>query len=100
MVTDKENLETMRFDLQKILDGPNFSNKNFYILSALADLSNILSTAISKCGDKNSSDNKPFSTKFPNNQVPSIQYESKTKLKSYVRKIDYFLSYTKYHFKL
>lgn len=91
---DAENIQTMRSDVQNILDGPNFSNKTFYILASLSDLLNLVNDAISK-PNQGHANSKPFGSKFPNDHFPDINYEPKSKLKKYVRKIDYFLSYTK-----
>lgn len=40
--TDSENFALMRDDLEKILNGPNSQEKNFYVLCALTDFKNLL----------------------------------------------------------
>ncbi|XP_060533287.1 zinc finger HIT domain-containing protein 2 isoform X2 [Cylas formicarius] len=94
IMTDSENLDLMREDLKKILAGPNSMEKKFYILCALSDLQNLFQNALRPRPDENGR-TSGFNRQFPNNHFPNVQLESKNKLKNHLKKVDYFLSYSK-----
>lgn len=80
----------MRADLDKILKGPEKSNRKFYILVALSDLTQLFKTAC-KTEQKPKAQTE-FSKQFPESGVALIE---KGKIKSCLKKLDYFLSFTK-----
>lgn len=78
----------MREDLNKILKGPDRTAKNFYIMSALSDLRKLMRIAC-----KTSETPKTqFSKQFPESTVAPIEKE---KIKNCIKKLDYYLSFTK-----
>lgn len=85
----------MRDDITKILKGPSAQEKKMYVLCALTDLQNLLKQAQQK--PKNLKQNEPggFSKQFPNEFFPHVQHESVDNVKKYLKKTEYFLSYTK-----
>lgn len=85
----------MKEDVNRLLKGPNPTYPNFYILCALSDLNSLLSKASSPVHESNGN----FAKKYPNEHFPSIQLESPTKIKNHTKKIEYFLSYVKDHYK-
>ncbi|XP_044261411.1 zinc finger HIT domain-containing protein 2 [Tribolium madens] len=91
IVADGENFKLLRDDLSKILEGPNETERNFYVLCALSDLHQLLNSAGVKKTEKKSS----FSKSFPNDCFPEVKLESKNKIKTCLRKIDYLLSFAK-----
>lgn len=92
ILADAENISAMREDVQSLLTGPEIDNNKYYILCALSDVHNLMSKAL-ECGeDKKETD---FSKKFPSPHFPSVSEETKDKIKLYMKKIEYFLSYTK-----
>lgn len=74
-------------DLELILRG---SGDNFFILSSLSDLHNLLTSSL----NKKDSDGK-FSKNFPNKHFPKIKLDSRNKIKNSLRKVEYLLSYAK-----
>lgn len=92
IITDSENLDLMRDDLAKILKGPNLQEKNFYVLCVLTDFQNLLKLCQKP---KEQTASGEFSKQFPNDRFPQVQYETKEKIKKYLKKTDYFLSYAK-----
>lgn len=93
IITDSENLDLMRDDIAKILKGPNPQEKSFYVLCALTDFQ----TLLRECQKPKEQQNEAgaFSKQFPNDRFPQVQYETKEKIKKYLKKCDYFLSYAK-----
>ncbi|XP_018577083.1 zinc finger HIT domain-containing protein 2 [Anoplophora glabripennis] len=92
IVTDKDNFETMRDDLHKILRGPSKCENTFYLICALCDVRNLLTQSLKPSqGNKTSN----FSKKFSKEQLPSTKLET-TDIKKWRRKLDYYLSYTKF----
>lgn len=83
----------MKEDLDRILQGPEKNNRKYYILCALSDLHNLLRTVLK--GDDSRQESN-FSKHFPDPHFPSVALESKAKIKCYMKKLEYFLSYTKY----
>ncbi|KAH1011403.1 zinc finger HIT domain-containing protein 2 [Dendroctonus ponderosae] len=92
IVTDAENLDLMKDDIAKILKGPNPQESSFYVLCALSDFQNLLKEC-RKPKEQNSTGG--FSAQFLSDQFPQIQYETKDKIKKYLKKTDYFLSFAK-----
>ncbi|RZC36976.1 MTP18 domain containing protein [Asbolus verrucosus] len=90
IVADTENFKTLREDLDKIVKGPELCEKKFYILCALSDLYKLLNSALTKKEQKSS-----FSKVFPNDHFPEVKLESKNKIKSCIRKVEYLLSFAK-----
>lgn len=100
----------MRDDIAKLLKGPSAQEKNFYVLCALTDFQNLLKQC-QKPKEQNASGGKRislnvkiclnnnslsgFSKQFPNDQFPQVQHETKEKIKKYLKKTDYFLSFAK-----
>lgn len=87
-MADAENLSTMQEDLDKILKGPEKNERKYYILCALSDLVKLLRAA-SKAKE---TPKTQFSKQFPE---PSVALLSKEKIKNCLRKLDYYLSFTK-----
>lgn len=79
----------MREDLDMLLKGPNPNEQNFYILCALSDINFLLN----KSSKPSSENNGHFANKFPDEHFPTVQLESPSKIKTYCRKIEYYLSY-------
>nr|CAI5827329.1 unnamed protein product [Callosobruchus analis] len=95
IVCDSENLHVMREDLDRILRGPNKFDRNYYVLSALSDLRELMKKAMDPSTDTAGA----FSKIFPNNHFPSVKRETPENIaKNYIRKVDYYLSYSKYKF--
>ncbi|XP_030749077.1 zinc finger HIT domain-containing protein 2 [Sitophilus oryzae] len=92
--TDSENLDLMRDDVSKILQGPNTQEKNYYVLCALTDLENLLKEAQAPKNTQ-SGEKGAFSKQFPNDMFPQVQHEKKENIKKYLRKVEYFQSYAK-----
>ncbi|XP_066257663.1 zinc finger HIT domain-containing protein 2 [Euwallacea similis] len=92
IITDSENLDLMREDVGKILKGPNSEEKSFYVLCALTDFQNLLRECQKP---KEQNPTGAFSKQFPNEHFPQLQYETKEKIKKYLKKSDYFLSFAK-----
>lgn len=78
----------MRKDLDTILKGPEKSEKKYYILAALSDLKQLLKTE-QKIKSQTQSD---FSKQFPESEIALV---NKQKIKNCLRKLDYYLSFTK-----
>lgn len=88
ILADAENLNAMREDLNKILKGPQKTERKFYIMCALSDLTKLLRTAC-----KTETTNKTqFAKQFPE---PTVALIEKEKIKSCLKKLDYYLSFTK-----
>lgn len=83
----------MREDLHKILQGPEKENRKFYILAALSDLHDLLQESLQD--DNKAEEKTSFTKNFPNPHFPSVALENKNKIKAYVKKVEYFLSYTR-----
>lgn len=81
----------MREDLNKILQGPKPTDNKFYILCALSDIHRLFNKALLPVDSSNNGD---FHKKFPNDHFPAVQLESLDAVKSHIKKIDYYLSYT------
>ncbi|KAJ8957976.1 hypothetical protein NQ318_001977 [Aromia moschata] len=92
ILTDAENIQVMREDIRKILMGPNDSENKFYILSALSDLRNLLEESLKPEQEANTAS---FNKRFPNDHFPAVKFETPDKTRNYIKKIDYYLSYTK-----
>ncbi|KAJ3650614.1 hypothetical protein Zmor_016702 [Zophobas morio] len=92
IVADSENFKLLRDDLDKILKGPGTSEPNFYTLCALSDLHTLLSSSLINKDHKTS-----FSKNFPNDHFPEVKLESKNKIKSCLKKVEYLLSFAKDH---
>lgn len=101
----------MRDDLKKILEGPNSQENNFYVLCALTDFKNLLKEC-QKPKQHNTTGGggkiwlapffihlinflTAFSKQFPGYNFPQVQHETKEKIKKYLKRTDYFLSYAK-----
>lgn len=83
----------MREDLDKVLKGPETSNRKYYIFVALSDLMRLFRAAI-----KN--EKKPeneFSKQFPETGVVLVD---KSKIKNCLKKLDYYLAFTKDYLEL
>ncbi|XP_056636801.1 zinc finger HIT domain-containing protein 2 [Diorhabda sublineata] len=93
IVSDSENIQTMRQDINNILNGPKKSDATFYILCALSDLKNLLVKSLQT--SENDETTGGFSKQFTNDHFPSVKLEEPDKVKHHVKKIDYFLSYAK-----
>lgn len=96
IISDTENTQTMREDLEKILKGPNKAENKFYILCALSDVHNLLKASLKPA--KNGESSGGFSKQFPNEHFPSVKLEETPRIKNHLKKVDYFLSYAKDHF--
>ncbi|VEN43144.1 unnamed protein product [Callosobruchus maculatus] len=95
IVCDTENLQVMREDLDRILGGPNKFDRNYYVLSALSHLRELMKKAMEPSTDTAGA----FSKIFPNNHFPSVKRETPENIaKNYIKKVQYYLSYTKYKF--
>lgn len=79
----------MREDLDKVLIGPDKAERKYYVTCALSDLWKLMQSA---CKTKETKGHSEFSKHFPDPVVSTI---GKEKIKASMRKIDYFLSYTK-----
>lgn len=97
ILADSENISTMREDLHKILQGPEKENRKFYIFAALSDLHDLLQESLK---DDKEEEKTSFSKNFPNPHFPSVALENKNKIKVYLKKVEYFLSYTRDHLQL
>lgn len=82
----------MKEDLDRILQGPEKSNRKYYISCALSDLWDLLNVALK---DDKSKQESNFSKHFPDSCFPSVGLVPKNSIKVYMKKIEYFLSYTK-----
>lgn len=85
----------MREDLDKILKGPEKTNRKFYIFSALSDLTRLFKAACKK--EQQTSAQSEFSRQFPESEVAVVEKE---KIKNCTKKLDYYLSFTKDYLKL
>ncbi|KAF5286586.1 hypothetical protein FQA39_LY16269 [Lamprigera yunnana] len=88
ITVDAENVNTMKEDVSMILDDSNVMRKH-YILSALSDIHKLLLTILNNNvrNGNNLFQNGPF-------------YKvTKTDVKVYLKKIEYFLSFTLYFYK-
>ncbi|CAH0549116.1 unnamed protein product [Brassicogethes aeneus] len=92
IVTDEENINIMKEDVKNIFEGPNLTTPGFYVLSALSDLYNLIEAAINP---KDNTKETEFSKKFPNDHFPNVKIESNEKMGVYLKKIEYFLSYSR-----
>nr|CAH7714114.1 unnamed protein product [Callosobruchus chinensis] len=96
IVCDSENLQGMREDLDLILRGPNKFDRNYYVLSALSDLHELMKKALEPSTE---TDDGAFSKIFPNSHFPSVKRETPENIaKNYIKKVEYYLSYSKYKF--
>lgn len=85
----------MREDLDKVLKGPEKTERKFYIFAALSDLTRLFKAACKK--EQQTNTQNEFSRQFPESEVAVVEKE---KIKSCLRKLDYYLSFTKDHLKL
>ncbi|KAJ8983190.1 hypothetical protein NQ317_005833 [Molorchus minor] len=92
ILTDAENIQTMRDDLHKILQGPNDLENKLYIMYALSDMHHLFEESLKPINDTATS---TFEAKFSNNHFPAVELEPSDKIKKYIKKIEYYLSYTK-----
>ncbi|XP_023013558.2 zinc finger HIT domain-containing protein 2 [Leptinotarsa decemlineata] len=92
IVSDSENILTMRDDLEKIINGPKKSDSKYYLLCALSDILHLLEKAVKPTEASNS---KVFTKQFPNDHFPDVKLEDAKSIKSHSKKIEYFLSYAK-----
>ncbi|KAG5893097.1 hypothetical protein JTB14_024298 [Gonioctena quinquepunctata] len=92
IVSDSENILTMREDLEKILKGPKKSDSKFYIICALSDFVHLLEKAILPNEEGSS---KGFSKQFPNDHFPAVKLEDSKQLKNHQKKIEFFLSFAR-----
>lgn len=91
ITTDEDNFRAMRDDLQMVLRGPTKCENKFYLICALSDIRNLLTQLLKPSQDNKNSN---FSKKFSNEHLPTKIEPAD--VKKYRRKIDYYLSYTKY----
>ncbi|XP_050316207.1 zinc finger HIT domain-containing protein 2 isoform X2 [Anthonomus grandis grandis] len=87
IITDSENLDLIKEDLNRILNGPTPQEKNKYVLCALTDFQNLL-----KACENHKED---FAKHFPNHYFPQVQYENKDNIRKYIKKTDYLLAFAK-----
>lgn len=80
----------MHQDLDKILKGPEKTNKKFYIFAALSDLIRLFKAACKK--EQQTETQSEFSRQFPESKVAFVE---KAEIKSCTKKLDYYLSFTK-----
>ncbi|CAG9861437.1 unnamed protein product [Phyllotreta striolata] len=97
IMSDNENIQTMREDIEKILKGPGKSDPKYYVLCALSDVKNLLKTS-AEAPPKSGETSGAFSKQFPNEHFPSVKFMEPQQIKSCVKKMDFFLSYTKEYF--
>lgn len=83
----------MREDLACVLRGPKKTDKLYYVLCALSDLYRLIEKAMCEPDAK-----KTFDKKFPGDVFPTVELVKKKKLKTLLKRIDYYLSYAKYKF--
>nr|XP_022906304.1 zinc finger HIT domain-containing protein 2 isoform X1 [Onthophagus taurus] len=84
--TSGENEKLLWGDLKDILEGPHDTEKNFYALCCLSDLSRLFKSALNGIIDTNKS--KGF-------QNDEIKFETRDRIKMHIKKVDYYLSYVK-----
>lgn len=94
-MADSENLSTMRTDLDRILKGPEKTERKFYILAALSDVSKLFKAACS--ANQETKSQTQFSKNFPE---PAVVLVGKEKIKKSLKKVDYYLSFTKDYMQL
>lgn len=79
----------------QILQGPEDSNKCFYLKAALFDINELLSKAktVSKKKDQAKSTNNEFTKRFPDHGDIATDQIPRDKLRLYSKKIEYYLSW-------
>ncbi|KAK9876055.1 hypothetical protein WA026_011165 [Henosepilachna vigintioctopunctata] len=90
IVTDAENISAMREDLDQILRGPTRMESKFYVECALADIHNLLKKALQMKSDKSGGS---FAKHFPNAHFPEVKLHSSSRIKVFIKRVEYFLSY-------
>ncbi|KAG8239351.1 hypothetical protein J437_LFUL017964 [Ladona fulva] len=90
----KEFHLAVKSSVRDIIQGPSTEDRNFYILSALSDIYKLIERAKSVKG-KLKEENRNFAKKFCDNSLFSFPPISKSRLNSFLKKIEYYLSWTK-----
>ncbi|XP_046610833.1 zinc finger HIT domain-containing protein 2 isoform X1 [Neodiprion virginianus] len=95
LVADTENISATKNACTCILQGPEDSNKYFYVKAAFSDLHKLFSkcTVPSKPKDTPKCTSKEFSKRFPDHGAISATEIPRNKLKLYLKKIEYYLSW-------
>ncbi|KAL3271071.1 hypothetical protein HHI36_021570 [Cryptolaemus montrouzieri] len=91
IVTDAENISNMKKDLENILKGPIRMDEKYYVLCALSDLHNLFKMALNK---KEVKSGNSFAKNFPNEHFPEVKMHEPDKIKMYMKRVEYFLSYS------
>lgn len=91
---DADHKVRMYNDVRNIAEGPEESNKTYYMIAALSDMHRLMT--VSKKATATpfviKSDNE-FSKRFLDNELPENKTISKEILKSYIKKVEYYLSF-------
>ncbi|KAF2882490.1 hypothetical protein ILUMI_23715 [Ignelater luminosus] len=82
---DTENMEYIKEDTDHILQGPNVTDKNYYLLCGLSEVHNLLSGFLKK--------------KSLISRHTKSDHLQRVKMKLYLKKIEYFLSYVSHYVK-
>ncbi|KAI4454624.1 zinc finger hit domain containing protein 2 protein fon -related [Holotrichia oblita] len=90
---DVENMKLMKEDIFQIMQGPHSTEKKFYILCCLSDLSDLFGRALEV--DNDTKGKGQFSEAFPQLKFPISEFETKSSIKRSIKKFEYFLSYVK-----
>ncbi|XP_046387074.1 zinc finger HIT domain-containing protein 2 isoform X2 [Ischnura elegans] len=89
---DLKNL--IKADVKEILEGPNDTHRSFYIMSALSDIYNLILKAKNEAG-KDIGGKSAFSKKFSDKSVFSLPALPKAQLRTILKKIEFYLSWSK-----
>lgn len=94
IMTDEENIEHIKPDVQSILGGPHSTERKYYLMCALSEIHTIFEKAVTHESAAGAS-NGEFYKKFTEHQVTPLENVSNPDLKKVLKKIEYFLSYAK-----
>ncbi|KRT78870.1 hypothetical protein AMK59_7694, partial [Oryctes borbonicus] len=90
---DGENIKLMKEDICSIMQGPHCTEKKFFILCCLSDLSDLFGKALKRNNEKKKLE---FSKAFPQLRFPETELEDKASIKRSIKKFEFLLSYVKH----
>ncbi|XP_075233384.1 zinc finger HIT domain-containing protein 2 [Lycorma delicatula] len=92
MLCDRNEIKK---DVVKIINGPDINNNAFYVLAALSDIHLLfVNFLLEKKLSTNKNIYSEFSKRFPESGASSLQTFNKTKIKSCLKKTEYYQSWT------
>lgn len=85
----------MYSDVRNIAEGPEDSNKSYYMEAALSDMHRLMAVSKKSKAKLKSTETKPndFTKRFLDNELPENKTVSRENLRGYIKKVEYYLSF-------